>query len=44
MIKKSNNYETPSVEIMDVVSEGVFCTSEFGIRDWAEDDEEDLYF
>lgn len=26
-MKERNNYETPYVEVMEVVSEGVFCTS-----------------
>ena len=32
-------YEDPSVDILDVQSEGVLCESGIDIRDWQEDDE-----
>lgn len=33
-------YQTPSVNVLDVLSEGVLCQSgEFGIGDWEEDGE-----
>ncbi len=42
MVKETINqgghyYEAPSVEIMEAVSEGVFCTSSFGVKDWEEE-------
>ena len=45
MIKRIENligrgrYEAPSVDILDVQSEGVLCESGIGINDWQEDDE-----
>ncbi len=38
-------YETPAVDVIDVVSEGVFCESVVYIEDWEEEDEsEDIDF
>lgn len=34
------SYETPQVKTLDVMSEGVLCSSGgFGIADWEKDDE-----
>jgi len=45
MIKVSANlsypetYSSPEVKIVDVVSEGVLCSSGVGINDWERDDD-----
>ena len=37
---REQTYQTPSVNVLDVLSEGVLCQSgEFGISDWEEDGE-----
>ncbi len=41
--KDELQYEVPSVKILDIVSEGVLCSSGLGINDW-EYDGEDLNF
>lgn len=45
MVKVSANlsypetYSSPEVKIVDVVSEGVLCSSGVGINDWERDDD-----
>ena len=46
MVKVNSNftreqtYQTPSVNVLDVLSEGVLCQSgNFGIGDWEEDND-----
>ena len=35
----SRGYESPAVNVLDVMSEGVLCASGLGIQDWETDDE-----
>ncbi len=37
-IRGGHAYEAPSVELMDVVTEGVFCSSTAGIDPWERED------
>ncbi len=32
-------YSTPEVKVVDIVSEGLLCSSGLGINDWERDDE-----
>lgn len=32
-------YSSPEVKVVDIVSEGVLCSSGLGINDWERDDE-----
>ena len=37
---EGQSYETPSVNVLNVMSEGVLCASGgFGIKDWETDDD-----
>lgn len=42
MTRGGQTYETPSVEILDVISEGVFCTSPWDTADYGYDPDNDL--
>ncbi len=35
----SCGYESPAVNVLDIMSEGVLCASGVGIQDWETDDE-----
>ncbi len=44
LIRGGNSYETPSFDVTDIVSEGVFCNSLI-IKDWNEEEGDDeLWF
>ena len=42
MTRGGQTYETPSVEILDVISEGVFCTSPWDTAGYDYDPDNDL--
>ncbi len=41
MVKDTNEvYESPVVEVMDVMAEGVFCSSYVYVNDWEEEEDD----
>lgn len=42
MTREGQTYEAPSVEILDVISEGVFCTSPWNTADYGYEPDNDL--
>ena len=39
-MQEASPYETPTVKTLDILSEGVLCSSgDFDIKDWENDDE-----
>lgn len=38
-LSRPETYSSPEVRVVDVVNEGVLCSSGIGINDWERDDE-----